>query len=153
MKTLELKVPPPVVALLLAIAMWLATSASGALAFALPARLEIALAVAALGGAISAAGVVSFRRARTTVNPTRPDTASSLVTTGIYRLTRNPMYLGLFLVLAGWAIHLSNAVAFAGPLLFVLYMDRFQIAPEERALAARFGAAFEDYRRRTRRWI
>lgn len=150
---LELKVPPPAVALLLAIAMWLVTFVSSALSFALPARLAIALALAALGGAISAAGIVSFRRARTTVNPTRPDTASALVSTGIYRLTRNPMYLGLFLVLAGWAIYLTNAVAFAGPLLFALYIDRFQIVPEERALAAKFGTAFDNYRRRTRRWI
>lgn len=150
---LELKVPPPAAALLLAVAMWLATFASSALAFALPYRLAIALAVAALGGAISAAGLVLFRRVRTTVNPTRPDDASSLVATGIYRFTRNPMYLGLFLVLAGWAIYLTNAVAFAGPLLFVLYINRFQIEPEERALAAKFGTAFDDYRRRTRRWI
>lgn len=153
MKTLELKIPPPAVALLVAIAMWLAASASSFLAFTLPARLAIALAVAALGVAISAAGTVSFWRAKTTVNPTRPDAASSLVATGIYRLTRNPMYLGLLLVLAGWAIYLSNAVTFVGPLLFLLYINRFQIVPEERALAARFGMAFEDYRRRTRRWI
>lgn len=153
MKTLELKIPPPVVALLVAIAMWLAASASSSLAFKLPARLAIALAVAALGVAISAAGTVSFWRAKTTVNPTRPDAASSLVVTGIYRLTRNPMYLGLLLVLAGWAIYLSNAVTFVGPLLFLLYINRFQIVPEERALAARFGLAFDDYRRRTRRWI
>lgn len=153
MKTLELKIPPPVVALLVAIAMWLAASASSSLAFTLPARLATALAVAALGVAISAAGTVSFWRAKTTVNPTRPDAASSLVVTGIYRLTRNPMYLGLLLVLAGWAIYLSNAVTFVGPLLFLLYINRFQIVPEERALAARFGLAFDDYRRRTRRWI
>jgi len=152
-KTLELKIPPPAVALLVAIAMWLAASASSFLGFTLPARLAIALAVAALGVAISAAGTVSFWRAKTTVNPTRPDAASSLVATGIYSLTRNPMYLGLLLVLAGWAIYLSNAVTFVGPLLFLLYINRFQIVPEERALAARFGMAFEDYRRRTRRWI
>ena len=153
MKNLELKIPPPAVALLLAIAMWLAASASGALAFTLPGRLAIAIAAAALGVAISVAGVVSFRRAKTTVNPTKPGAASSLVATGIYRLTRNPMYLGLLLVLAGWAIYLSNAVTFVGPLLFLLYINRFQIVPEERALAARFGLAFDDYRRRTRRWI
>ena len=152
-QTLELKVPPPAVTLLMAIAMWLAVSTSSALAFALPGRLAVAIALAVLGGAISAAGIVSFRRARTTVNPTRPDAASSLVATGIYRFTRNPMYLGLFLVLVGWAAYLSNAVAFAGPLLFALYINRFQIVPEERALAAKFGAAFDDYRRRTRRWI
>ena len=132
MTTLELKIPPPAVALLVVIAMWLAASASSSLAFTLPARLAIALAVAALGVAISAAGTVSFWRAKTTVNP---------------------MYLGLLLVLAGWAIYLSNAVTFVGPLLFLLYINRFQIVPEERALAARFGLAFDDYRRRTRRWI
>ncbi|MSP74529.1 MAG: isoprenylcysteine carboxylmethyltransferase family protein [Rhodospirillaceae bacterium] len=153
MKTLELKIPPPVVALLLAIAMWLAATVLSSLAFTLPARLAIALAAAALGVAISTAGTVSFWRARTTVNPTRPDATSSLVATGIYRLTRNPMYLGLLLVLAGWAIYLSNAVTFVGPLLFLLYINRFQILPEERALAAKFGVAFDDYRRRTRRWI
>ena len=153
MKDLELKIPPPAVALLLAIAMWLATVASSIFAFTLPARLAIAIAVATLGIAISVAGTVSFWRARTTVNPTRPDAASSLVATGIYRFTRNPMYLGLFLVLAGWAVYLSNAVALAGPLLLVLYLNRFQIVPEERALAAKFGMSFDDYRRRTRRWI
>lgn len=152
-QTLELKVPPPAVALLIAVAMWLAVSTSGALAFALPGRLAVAIALAVLGVAISAAGIASFRRARTTVNPTRPDAASSLVATGVYRFTRNPMYLGLFLVLVGWAAYLSDAVALAGPLLFALYINRFQIVPEERALTAKFGAAFDDYRRRTRRWI
>lgn len=152
-QTLELKVPPPAVTLLIAIAMWLAVSASGAFVIALPRRLSIAIALAVLGAAIAAAGIMSFRRARTTVNPTRPDAASSLVATGVYRFTRNPMYLGLFLLLSGWAIYLSNAAAFAGPLLFVLYINRFQIVPEERALAAKFGTAFDDYRRRTRRWI
>jgi protein-S-isoprenylcysteine O-methyltransferase Ste14 len=151
--TLELKVPPPALALLLGIAMWLASAASNALAFALPGRRPIALVVVALSVAIGAAGMLSFRRARTTINPTTPNAASSLVVTGIYRFTRNPMYLGFFLLLTGWAIYLSNALTFAGPVLFVLYINRFQIAPEERALAAKFGTAFDDYRRRTRRWI
>ena len=153
MPKLELRIPPPAVALLLAIAMWLAAYALGGLAFTLPGRRAITIVLAVLGIAISVAGVVSFRRARTTVNPTRPDTASTLVATGIYGFTRNPMYLGLFLVLAGWAAYLANAAALAGPLLFALYIDRFQIVPEERALATKFGAAFDTYRRQTRRWI
>ena len=152
-RTLELKVPPPAVALLLGIAMWLASAASSPLALVLPGRRPIALVVVALSVAIGAAGMLSFRRARTTINPTTPDAASSLVVTGIYRFTRNPMYLGFFLLLTGWAIYLANIPAFAGPVLFVLYINRFQIAPEERALAAKFGTAFDDYRRRTRRWI
>ncbi|MCF8533260.1 MAG: isoprenylcysteine carboxylmethyltransferase family protein [Reyranella sp.] len=150
---LELKIPPPAVALFAALAMWLATSASGILGFMLPGRLAIAITLAVLGIAISMAGFMSFRRAGTTVNPTRPDTTSSLVEGGVYRFTRNPMYLGLLLVLGGWAAYLSNAAAFAGPVLFALYINRFQIVPEERALAARFGTAFDDYRHRTRRWL
>lgn len=153
MNKLELKIPPPVVALVVAVAMWLARSASGALSFALPDRLAIAIVLAVLGGAVAVAGIVSFRRAGTTSNPTRPEATSSLVATGIYRFTRNPMYFGSALVLIGWAVYLSNVVAFAGPLLFVLYINRFQIVPEERVLTAKFGAAYDDYRRRTRRWI
>ncbi len=63
------------------------------------------------------------------------------------------MYLGLFLVLAGWAAHLANAAALPGPLLFALYVTRFQILPEERVPASKFGPEFDAYRRRTRRWI
>lgn len=153
MNWLELKIPPPVVALLIAIGMWLVRTATGMLSFALSDRLAIAIVLAVLGGGVAVAGIVSFRRAGTTANPTRPEATSSLVATGIYRFTRNPMYFGSALVLIGWAVYLSNLVVFAGPLLFVLYINRFQIVPEERVLAAKFGTAFDDYRRRTRRWI
>lgn len=153
MNKLELKVPPPAAALLVAVAMWLVASRTDALSFALPERRALSMVLAALGIAVSAAGTWSFWRARTTVNPTRPEAASSLVATGIFRFTRNPMYLGLFLVLAGWAAHLANAAALAGPLLFALYITRFQILPEERVLAAKFGPDFEAYKLRTRRWF
>jgi protein-S-isoprenylcysteine O-methyltransferase Ste14 len=150
---LELKVPPPAVALLVALAMWLSAYGMNALSFAVPERRAVSMALAALGIGISAAGTWSFWRARTTVNPTRPEATSSLVATGVFRLTRNPMYLGLFLVLAGWAAHLANIAALAGPLLFGLYITRFQILPEERVLAAKFGQDFDAYKLRTRRWI
>ena len=153
MNKLELKVPPPAAALLVAVAMWLVASRTDALSFALPERRALSMVLAALGVAVSAAGTWSFLRARTTVNPTRPEAASSLVATGIFRFTRNPMYLGLLLVLAGWAAHLANAASLAGPLLFALYITRFQILPEERVLAAKFGPDFEAYTLRTRRWI
>lgn len=153
MNKLELKVPPPAAALLAALAMWLLTYGLDGLSFAVPERRAVSMVLAVSGIAISAAGTWSFWRARTTVNPTRPEAASSLVATGIFRFTRNPMYLGLFLVLAGWAAHLANAAALAGPLLFALYVTRFQILPEERALATKFGPEFDAYKRRTRRWI
>ncbi|MGH8122848.1 MAG: methyltransferase family protein, partial [Rudaea sp.] len=116
-------------------------------------RLAASLAIVLLGVACSAAGILSFRRARTTVDPTKPEQASSLVKTGIYRVTRNPMYLGLTLVLVAWAAFLSSAWALLGVAGFVLYMSRFQIAPEERALASLFASEYEAYKASVRRWL
>ncbi|MCY1553776.1 Phospholipid methyltransferase [compost metagenome] len=105
------------------------------------------------GAFVALFGVASFRRAKTTVNPTTPGAASALVDSGIYRYSRNPMYLGLLLVLAGWGLWLAHALALLGLPAFVVYMNRFQIAPEERALTAVFGDAFAAYRQKVRRWI
>jgi protein-S-isoprenylcysteine O-methyltransferase Ste14 len=87
------------------------------------------------------------------VNPLQPDAASSLVSGGVYRWTRNPMYLGMALVLLAWAVYLSSIAALAVLPLFIVYINRFQIEPEERALEARFGAQFERYRKAVRRWL
>jgi protein-S-isoprenylcysteine O-methyltransferase Ste14 len=152
MRMLELKIPPPVVALVVAVAMW---GISGVMRFdmlLLP-RVAGALAIAIAGAGIALSGARAFRRARTTTSPLKPDAASSLVTSGVFRYTRNPMYLGVCLVLVAWALFLSSAAAFLGPVVFVLYITRFQIMPEERVLARIFGAAFADYRIRTRRWV
>ena len=98
-------------------------------------------------------GVIEFRRAKTTVDPTKPDSASSLVRTGIYRRTRNPMYLGFLLILTGCAAALANLTSFLILPAFVVYMNRFQIKPEERALASIFGDDFKAYYSEARRWI
>jgi protein-S-isoprenylcysteine O-methyltransferase Ste14 len=87
------------------------------------------------------------------VNPMTPEASSALVVAGIFRWTRNPMYLGMLVVLIAWALWLSNALAFIVLPLFVAYLNRFQILPEERALQARFGAEFERYCRSVRRWL
>ena len=153
LRGLELKVPPvPLVAIFAAL-MWLAARAAPFLTVSFPFRLLVASAVAAVGAAVSALGVLSFRRARTTVNPMTPEASSSLVVRGVYKFTRNPMYLGFLLWLLAWAVVLSNALAALLPLAFVLYMNQFQIAPEERALQSRFGIAFADYKRAVRRWL
>ena len=153
MQALELKIPPPAVAVLLAGAMW-GISLVAPL-FEVPAFIRVAAAVtiALAGGGFSLAGVISFRRARTTVNPMKPETTSSLVCSGIYGVTRNPMYVGLLLVLVAWAVFLSSAWALLGPLAFVLYINRFQIAPEERVLSAIFGTGYSAYKSRVRRWL
>lgn len=153
MGTLELKVPPLAVMLCVGAAMWLAAAAAPSLTLALPFA-EVAAAGLALAGlAVALAGVLSFRRARTTVNPLKPGSASALVTSGIYRFTRNPMYLGFALVLLAWAVFLGNALALVLLPGFVLYIDRFQIEPEERVLSALFGTAFGAYAKQVRRWL
>ena len=152
MSFLELRIPPVAVVLVAGAAMWLASQLlpwPGDLA----GRLLVAALFAAAGVAAAVTGVLEFRRAKTTVNPLKPETASSLVERGIYRFTRNPMYLGMALALAGWGLWLASAAALLVLPLFVAYMTRFQIIPEERALAATFGEAFGGYRRRVPRWL
>lgn len=151
--SLELKIPPVAVGLLAAALMWLGAWSVPRLAFHLPGRIFIAVGVALVGALVSILGVVSFKRAKTTVNPMKPEAASSLVVAGIYRVTRNPMYLGFLLILGGWGAWLSNALAFLPIPLFILYMTVFQIRPEERALEARFGPDFAAYKKQVRRWI
>ena len=153
MWSLELKIPPPAVALIVAVTMWTISLLGEPLAVTAVVRAAVAGIVAVVGGAFSVSGVISFRRARTTVNPTKPQAASSLVTSGVYRLTRNPMYVGLLLVLVAWAIFLSSAWTLAGPPAFLLYITRFQIQPEERVLAAIFGTAYSNYKDKVRRWL
>lgn len=153
MHALEVRVPPPAVALLIGALMWLVSWTSPEFGFALPGRDLIAVSLAVAGVVIGTIGVASFMRARTTVNPMKPESSSTLVVSGIYRVTRNPMYLGLLLALAGWAFFLSNVLAFLVLPGFVLYMNRFQIEPEERALASRFGDEFVRYASRVRRWL
>ena len=154
---LEHRIPPPLIDAACALLMW-------ALARALPQAqlwppggssgvVGAALALAALGGAVALAGTLEFRRAHTTVNPLAPRRASTLVTRGIYRVTRNPMYLGMLGVLAGWAVWLGNIAAWLGLPLSMALLTALQIRPEERILAERFGAEFERYAARVRRWL
>lgn len=149
MDWLEHRIPPPLVAIISGLLMWLAVRPIAPLG----GRLWLALLVVLAGAAVCLAGVASFRRARTTVNPLKPDSASSLVIAGIYRHTRNPMYLGFAIILLGWCVFLGSALAVLGVAAFVLYIGRFQIRPEERALRELFGAEFEAFCSRVRRWV
>jgi protein-S-isoprenylcysteine O-methyltransferase Ste14 len=150
---IELRIPPPAVVVIAGALMWGIAAALPSLRVNVPHAGWIAAISVALGILIAGAGLVAFRRARTTANPMRPETASSLVTSGVYRWTRNPMYLGWLPILAGWAVYLQHPVSLLVVPLFMLYLTRFQIVPEERALAANFGTQFEAYRKRVRRWL
>jgi protein-S-isoprenylcysteine O-methyltransferase Ste14 len=152
MYRLELKVPPPIVTLCLALLMWL-TPSLGQPEVPLQVRVGMALVLFLIGMGISIAGMVSFRRARTTISPIKASAASSLVTSGVYRFTRNPMYLGLLLTLLAWAVILINPLAVLFIPIFVLYINRFQIKPEEQVLSSLFGAEYTAYKGQVRRWL
>lgn len=153
MHSLELKVPPLVALVFVAALMWFGSRATSAAGFQVPARHSITLGLATVGLGTAVAGVVSFRLAKTTVNPLNPGAASALVTSGVYQLTRNPMYLGALILLIGWAAFLANALALILVPSFVLYLNRFQIGPEEKALTSLFASEFTTYCARVRRWL
>jgi protein-S-isoprenylcysteine O-methyltransferase Ste14 len=151
MSALETRIPPPFVALAIAVLMWAA--GQGVAGDGPSWRGWMAGVLIALGLALDIPSVVRFRAAGTTVNPLAPQRVARLVTGGAYRFTRNPMYLGMVLILCGIAVWLGGWVVWLGPSVFVAFITRFQILPEERAMAAKFGADYAAYRGRVRRWI
>ncbi len=153
MSALELKIPPVAVTLLCAGLMWGLAQTTPGFAWPLAPRLTALVVFAAAAMAIGLSAVWSFRRARTTVNPLSPHAAAVLVTSGVFRFSRNPMYLALLLVLLAWGLFLANAFALLLALAFIPYMNRFQIQPEERVLQRVFGQAFAGYCRQVRRWL
>ena len=153
MANLELRLPPPFVALATILLMWLLsqlfprTDALGS------SRIPVATGLAILGIAFAVSGATQFKRVQTTLNPRRPEEASILVTNGVYRITRNPMYVGLMIILLGWAAFLASPVSLGGVVAFIAYINRFQIMPEERILLEKFGDEYRKYLASPRRWI
>lgn len=150
---MKTRVPPPVVTLAVGLLMWLGDRLLPALAFTFPGQGPLALVLAAAGVLLMGVAVLSFARAKTTVNPLRPSRASALVTGGVYRFSRNPIYLADLLLLLAFAAWLGSLAALAVSPLLVWYLNAFQIAPEEEALAALFGDEYRAYCARVRRWL
>jgi protein-S-isoprenylcysteine O-methyltransferase Ste14 len=153
MPRLELRIPPLALAAAFACAIALASAYAPLLRLPIRAHRFAAVSLAISGLAIAVAGVLQFRRARTTVNPTSPERTSVVVTTGLYRWSRNPMYLGMALILLGaaaWTSTLAGYLLVAG---FCAYLTQFQIVPEERSLVASFGTEYGRYMARVRRWV
>ena len=153
MNALEHRIPPPVVWVVVAACMWLVAELSPAVELSRMLRFGLAAALALPAALLGVLGFRAFGRAKTTIDPLRIDRASTLVVTGIYGVTRNPMYLGLTLLLGAWACALAAPFAAPGALAFAAFITRFQIIPEERILLDMFGEPYAAYRRRVRRWI
>ena len=154
---LENKIPPPAIMIICALGVWFTAETISLTLFATDGSWHwsatLAVIIFACGVVIDLISLKRFFAAKTTINPLKPQQASSLVTTGIYRFTRNPMYLGLMLWLAALAIYLNNPLALIWPVIFVVYINRFQITPEERFLKTLFGEPYLAYLQNTPRWL
>ena len=152
-KRLELLIPPPLVALASALIMWGVVSVWPNFVLTFPYQVYVAASLFLTGLALDVISIGAFSKAKTTVTPLAPQKASSLVVEGLYRFTRNPMYLGLLFILSGIATWLGsplNAVILFG---FIAYITAFQIKPEEAALEELFGADYHAYKQSVRRWL
>jgi protein-S-isoprenylcysteine O-methyltransferase Ste14 len=150
---MKLRIPPPLVAFAFALAMWVSSVAASGATFESELLIPLSLLILVAGLSVNILAVMTFRRGKTTINPLKPSTASQLMRTGIYRLSRNPMYLGMLLMLCAWAIWLGNFVSVVSLPLFVWYMNKFQIIPEELALAELFPEEFSTFKAEVRRWV
>ncbi|MBL4630906.1 MAG: isoprenylcysteine carboxylmethyltransferase family protein [Paraglaciecola sp.] len=150
MKTLELKIPPPIV---LFVCLVLAYGLSLCLPLlAIPPILSGLFGyLIVIGVLLSLAGIWEFRKAKTTIDPTRPEKASHLVSGGIYRLTRNPMYLGMVLIIIAAVLKFGNVYGFIALPCFILYISIYQIKPEERMIENLFGQQYVQYKKKVRR--
>lgn len=150
---LEKRIPPLLLVVIFGTAMWAIASFTPRLGVDGTLLAMVAGAMCVAGALFAVAGVVAFRQAQTTVDPRKPEASSALVRSGVYRYSRNPMYVGFALWLLAWAVFLDSGWALLGLVGFVFYMNRFQIAPEERALREQFGDTFRDYEQRVGRWL
>lgn len=150
---LTLRIPPDFVALLVVGAMWLASRLGGDVFVAEQWRLGGAIFFLGLGMVLIILARVQFAQRSTTFSPIEPSRATHLVVDGVYRISRNPMYVGTWCVLFALAVWWANWYAALVSFVYVWYIDRFQIRPEEAILSSKFGREYDVYTHRVRRWV
>ena len=150
---MRLKTPPAVQLFISALLMWIISIYAANFRFIFKFNNELALFCLIIGGTIIVFGIAAFRKAETTVTPLHPDKASSLVNMGIYQYTRNPMYFGLLLILFSIGFYLQNLASMFVLPIYVWFISKYQIIPEEEALQKVFRDDYKDYQDRVRRWI
>ncbi|MCL9774862.1 methyltransferase family protein [Vibrio methylphosphonaticus] len=153
-KGLELKIPPVVVFVIFAAVMYGIHAVDSTWLFLyIPLKVVWIGLLVLISGYVGVSGVREFHRSSTTVDPTRPHKASKIVDSGVFSVTRNPMYVALYCLLLAWGIYLEDVLSLLLSVLFIVYMTRFQIRPEEEILEDKFGSEYRAYKAKVRRWI
>ena len=150
---MKLKIPPAVQVLFFGILMWLIKKVNAQIHFNFEYQKEISVVLFFIGVFLGISAIFSFQKANTSVDPMNPEKASSLVESGIYKYSRNPMYLALLFVLLAFMVRLGNLYNLIIIVLYILYITEFQIKPEEIVLTNLFGKQYLEYKQKVRRWI
>ena len=148
---MKTKIPPPIIALICIVINYLSTYLINPIKFK---NIEIIGGlILFLGVATAVLAIILFKKEKTTVNPMKPEETTTLITTGIFSITRNPMYLGLFFVTFSTVLFFGSWFGIIILMFFVWYITKFQIIPEEEAMEKLFGVKYDEYRQKVRRWI
>ena len=153
MNELKLKIPPAVLFLLCVVLMWLTDRWLSFEPLVLLIPDWVYSLFLSIGGLTILLGIIEFRRKSTTINPHKPQDTTAFVKSGIYRLTRNPMYLGMVLILCAAVVRLENMLTILFIPIFIWYMNELQIKPEEEVMEQKFGDEFLEYKKKVRRWL
>ena len=148
---MKTKIPPPIIALGCIIINYLSTYLINPISF--PISEIIGGLILLVGIATTVSAILLFKNYKTTVNPMRPEESTTLVTTGIFSITRNPMYFGLFFVIFSTVLFFGSWFGIIILMFFIWYITNFQIIPEEEAMEKLFGNKYDEYRQNIRRWI
>jgi len=152
-KKLRLKIPPPIVGFVFAMLIWLLSENLSVPFMDVESRRIVAMMLLGVAATIDVWAMLSFRSAKTTIDPRYPQNSSTIVSSGVYQFTRNPMYLGLVFILTALSVYLGTPLGLFCVVGFILYINTFQIAAEEEALAQKFGALYLNYKKSVRRWV
>ena len=150
---LQLKIPPPIYAISIALIMWLLNRYFPVVQLITSPWNNLGIALMLLAGLLDLSSLYLFFKKRTTPNPMKPEFTTGLVMSGLYKISRNPMYLGLLTILFGFAIYLGNLTSFLVLPAFYFVITEMQIKPEERMLEEKFGEQYLDYKSKVRRWL
>tara|TARA_B100000989_G_C19454846_1_gene433529 strand:- start:187 stop:630 length:444 start_codon:yes stop_codon:yes gene_type:complete len=145
---LDTKIPPPIVTIIILSIIYLFDLNEYNLNNDI-----ISILILFIGLIFILSAVIQFVNRKTTVNPTKPHKTTTLVITGTYKITRNPMYLGMLLIIISFAFYKTSIISIILIPFFIFYINKFQIEPEELEMRKKFGKEYEDYCKKVDRWI